>query len=688
MRAIGSFAVRHPRWIVAAWAIAAIAALLPAGELTKHVGNGGYGVPGSQSRQVDQLRGSRFPASDGQPLAAVISRPSAAPAELRIEVRRLARKLERNSEIESVGRPFLGPKKKMIVLPFYLPGSLADAQKAVVPLRDWIHAEAGNEVTVVGQAAVWEETTAISKRDLARAERISVPLSLLILIAAFLSLVAALIPIGLAIVALVVTFAALGLLSQVVDMSVYVTNTAQLLGLGLAIDYSLFMVSRYRERRGEGLETSEAIVATSETTGRAVLVSGVTIALGLSSLAVLGIDVFRSMALGASAAAALAALGALTLVPAILQLLGPRIDRLAIRPAMRAAQRGRLWRALGDAVLRRRWAVLLGSTAVLLLCAVPALGTKLIFAGTDGLLPASNHLRQTTNAVTSEFDGAILEPIEIMSRPAYTARVRAAALRDPGVSKVLRPQVGEGGWVRIDALLAEGIDSKAADATIGRVRDAARQVAPAGRVYVGGQPALGVDLIDRVQSRFPLMILMACLLAFGLLLISLRSLVVPLKAVITNLISVAATLGLVTLIFQDLGGAEGLAWFVPPFLFAIVFGLSMDYEVFLLSRVREEYDRGVGNDTAVTNALRQSGRPITLAALVIMLVFLSSAGTSLESFRQLGVGMAIAVLLDATLVRCGLVPAALAVLGDRNWWLPRALAQRLPGRPQSLPVAR
>jgi len=367
----------------------------------------------------------------------------------------------------------------------------------------------------------------------------------------------------------------------------------------------------------------------------------------------------------------------------VLALLGPRIDRLSIKPAVRAAERGRLWRALGNGVLRHRWAVLLGSVAILLLCALPVLGTKLVFAGTDGLLPADNQLRQTSDLVNREFDGGLLEPVEVMVRPAYAARARAAVARDPGIARVLPPQRGADGWVRLDALPAVSGGSVAGDATVRRVRERLAGVAPPGAAYVGGQPALGVDLIDRVQERFGLMILLACALAFVLLLIALRSLVVPLKAVLTNLLSVAATLGLVTLIFQDLGGADGLAWFVPPFLFAIVFGLSMDYEVFLLSRVREEYDRGVGNDAAVTNALRQSGRAITLAAVVIMLVFLSSAVSSLESFRQLGVGMAIAVLLDATLVRCGLVPAALAVLGDRNWWLPNPLARLFPDRPVS-----
>lgn len=681
MRAFASFVVRRSRAIVAIWVLIALAAAIPAGQLTERIGNGGYEVPGSQSQRVDTLNAENFPRTNGQSLAAVITSSSPAHAELQRRARNLQKKLNDFEDVKFQGRPYASHSGEMIVVPFILSGSIADAQKAVVPLRTFVREVAGPDATVVGRAAVWEETTAISKEDLARAERISVPISLVILAAAFLSVVAALIPIGLAIVSIVVVFAALGLLSHAIDMSVYVTNTAQLLGLGLAIDYSLFIVSRYREQRGKGASSDEAIIDALTTTGRAVLVSGLTIALGLSSLAVLGVGVFGSMALGASAAAAVAALGALTLVPAILRLLGNRIDSLTITPAMRAAKRGHLWHALGELILRRRWIVLTSSFLILFLCAVPILGTKLIVAGTDGLLPESNQLRLTSDAIASEFGPGALEPIEIMSRPRYANRIRTAVLRDPGVADVPLPKVSKDGWSRIMVLPSVKGGSEAGDEAIRRIRQRVDGLAPSGEAYVGGGPSLGVDLVDRVEERLPLMILVACALAFILLLVALRSIVVPLKAVATNLLSVAATLGLVTLIFQNIGGADGLAWYVPPFLFAIVFGLSMDYEVFLLSRVREEYDSGLSNDNAVVSALRQSGRPITLAAVVIMVVFLSSADTNLESFRQLGVGMAIAVFLDATLVRCALVPAALAVLGDRNWWLPAFMERRIPGRP-------
>ncbi|HVW47404.1 MAG TPA: MMPL family transporter [Solirubrobacterales bacterium] len=680
MRGLGRFVIRHRRATIVVWVILAVAALVPAGKLGEEIGNGGYEVPGSPSQRVAQIGEKAFPQTSGQALAVVYRGPQATLVRRGREATTMARRLARRPDVHHVGAVTPAPDERVVIVPFYLALSLAEAQKEADSIRAWVADASGGRARLVGQAAVWNETTAISKHDLSRAERISLPITFLVLIAAFLSVVAAFIPIGLAILALLVTFAALGLLSHVVDMSVYVTNTAELLGLGLAIDYSLFIVSRYRERKGEGATIDEAIEDAVATTGRAVLVSGVTIALGLSSLAVLGVGVFGSMALGASAAAAIAALGALTLVPAILRTLGPRVDGLSIRPAIRAAERGRVWTALGNTILRRRWSVLVLSIVILLVCAVPLLGTRLMFAGTDGLLPSSNELRQTSDAVNRSFGFGVLEPIEVLARAPVAKRVGAALHHDRGVH-ALPAERGRGGWDRFAAFPKASGGSREGDATVRRVRGLVAGVTPAGTALVGGAPALGIDLIERVEDRLPWMIAMACALAFLLLLVALRSLVVPLKAVLTNLLSVAATIGLVTFIFQDLGGAEGIAWFVPPFLFAIVFGLSMDYEVFLLSRVREEYDTGIGNDAAVTGALRHSGRPITLAAIVIMLVFLTSADTSLESFRQLGVGMAIAVLLDATLVRCGLVPAALAVLGDRNWWLPRRLARLLPGAP-------
>ncbi len=686
MSAVIEFIVGHPRQVLAAWLVVLVAAAIPASQLQNRVGNGGYEVPGSQSQRANELASSSFPAQKGQPLGAVFTSSKPDVVRLRARAQALASMLAHKRGIESVGSLYVSARHRMVVQTFYLSGGLASAQKAVPSLQGWVHRVAGRDVALVGEAATWHESTLLAKRDLSRAERLTIPITLVILLVAFLSVGAALVPVGLAVIVLVIAFAGLGLLSYLIDMSVYVTNTAQLLGLGLSIDYSLFIVTRYRESRRHGLEVEDALRHTLRTTGRAILISGVTVTLGLASVAVLGVEVFTSMALGASFAAALAALGALTLVPAVLRILGGRIDRFALKPAVRASQRGTLWQRIGSAVTRRRWLVLVGTTLLLVVCALPLLGNRLMFAGVDGLLPASDAQRQASDAVMREFGSGVIAPIVVMARTAQAERIEGTVLGVHGVVNAAPPEAGRHGWSRIFVVPKAAAGSRAADETVRRLRRAVAPEVSRGTAYVGGEAALGVDLIARVRERFMVMVGVAALLAFVLLLVTLRSLVVPLKAVLTNLLSVAATLGLVSLIFERLGGDPGLAWFVPPFLFAVVFGISMDYEIFLLSRVREEYERQRGreqtgvppNDLAVTRALERSGRSITLAALLIMLVFLTSADASQEIFRQLGVGMALAVFLDATVVRCGLVPAALAVLGERNWWLPRQLAARLP----------
>ncbi len=686
MSAAIEFILGRPRLVVAAWLVLLVAAAIPASGLGQRVGNGGYEVPGSQSQRTAQLVSGSFPAQSGQPFGAVFTSSSPDAAGLRARARALVSMLRHKHEIGSVGSFYVSAKRRMAVQTFYFSGSFADAQKAVPSLERWLHKTAGADVQLVGNAATWHESSSLARRNLSRAEHLTIPITLVILLVAFLSIGAALVPVGLAVVVLVIAFAGLGLLSYLMNMSVYVTNTAQLLGLGLSIDYSLFIVTRYRENRRRGLDVEAALRRTLHTTGRAILISGITVSLGLASIAVLGVGVFTSMAFGAIFAAALAALGALTLVPAVLMMLGARIDRFALKPAMKASQRGTLWGWMGVLVTRWRWLVLATTTLLLIACALPLLGNRLMFPGVDGLLPPSDAQRQASDAVMREFGNGVIAPIVVMTRTTQAQRIEEAALSVHGVINVAPAEAGRHGWSRLFVVSGAPAGSQAANETVRRLR---RLLAPSvarGSAYVGGEAALGVDLIARVRERFLVMVGVAALLAFVLLLITLRSLVVPLKAVLTNLLSVAATLGLVTVIFERLGGDPGLSWFVPPFLFAVVFGISMDYEIFLLSRVREEYERcrtvnesggPAPNDLAVTRALELSGRSITLAALLIMLVFLTSANTSQVSFRQLGVGMAIAVFLDATIVRCGLVPAALAVLGERNWWLPHWLSARL-----------
>jgi len=670
MKRLSAFIVRHPRLVVALWVVALALAAFPAGSLSDRVSNGGYEVAGSQSDKVERLNAARFEGGRHQPLYAVLRGNGGEVPPARVKA--LAVALRQMPEIR-----VLAPQSErgVTLVPFLVPGDIAAAQKQVGAIRTTV-SRVDPEAQVLGEAAVWEEATAIAEEDLSRAETLALPLTLLVLLVAFLSVVAAGLPILLALVSLVVAFATLSLLGMVIDLSVYVTNTVTAIMLGLAIDYSLFIITRYRElRKGNGGDVAASLEGTLQTTGRAILFSGITIAVGLSSLAMVGVGVFNSMAIGASLAAAIAALGALTLVPALLCLIGSGIDRLQLRPFARAAESARLWRGLARSVLARPWPVLLGAIALLALCALPLTGINLTYPNGYKLLPRDNQLQQASATTARVLSPGALDQLVILTT-APPRRALATVRNAPGIASASAAGTS-GRLVRILATPDVAGNTPAADDLVRELRRSLPR-ALGQKALVGGDPAVGPDLLDRIEARFPWMIAAACCLSFLLLLIAFRSLVVPLKAVLTNLLSVAATLGLVCLLFEGLGSADGIAWFVPPFLFAIVFGLSMDYEIFLLSRVRDEHLAGASNDEAVTQALVRNARPITLAALVMMIVFLAFGMAKLETFQQLGVGMAIAVFLDATVVRCALVPAALALLGERNWWLPSPLARLFP----------
>jgi uncharacterized membrane protein YdfJ with MMPL/SSD domain len=671
MRQLAKIIINHPRLVILTWLIVLALSILPAGTLSDRVSNGGYEVAGSQSQRAEVLDASRFSQGVYQQLFVTTKVE-------RENSDRLARDLRAALQGAGVaGIQVLEPQRRgdVLLIPFLVPGDIATAQKLVTELRPFV-TEADARAQLLGEGAVWEEATAIAEADLTRGEALALPLTLLVLLIAFLSAVAAGIPIALALVSLVVTFAALALLGSVMNLSVYVTNTASVIMLGLAIDYSLFIISRYRELRRESGGVAEPLEETLATTGRAVLLSGLTIAVGLSSLLVIGVGVSDSMAVGASLAAAIAALGALTLVPAILCVIGSGIDRFQLRTFARAAESARLWKGLARQVLKRPWFVLCSSAAVLAVFALPLTGARLTYPSGYELLPAGNEVREAGTDVIDAFGPGTLGQLLILTS-APAERALATVDRHSGIATAEFAGTS-GDLSRIIAVPTVLGNTPEADQLIHKLRaDLPRELGA--DVLVGGPATLGPDLVDRIESRLPWMIIVACGLSFVLLLLAFRSIAIPIKAILTNLLSVAATLGIVTFLFQVLGNSDGIAWFVPPFLFAIVFGLSMDYEIFLLSRVRDEHLRGATNAEAISQALVRSARPITFAALVMMIVFLGFGLARLETFQQLGVGMAIAILLDATLVRCALVPAALALLGDRNWWIPSWLDRVLPG---------
>jgi uncharacterized membrane protein YdfJ with MMPL/SSD domain len=504
-----------------------------------------------------------------------------------------------------------------------------------------------------------------SKKSLSTSSLISFPVTLVILLVAFLSVVAALLPLGLAAVCVGVTFGFLYLLTYVVQLSVFVEDTVLVLGLGLSIDFSLFMVTRVRESLSRGASMEEAITETLQTTGRAITVSGLTVATALAGLYVTGLGVFQSLATGAIGAALIAVSAALTLTPAALVLLGDRLDRLSLRRAVAAAQNGAFWRRLADFVVRRRVAVVAVIVPVMVVLSIPIAGMHITLKSIS-VLPSSDPVRVATADDAEHFGPGAGTPAVVVAH-APPAQLRRLIAAQPGVVGVGPTEHGARGWVRISATLDSYSDSSRADRIVRDLRTTlGRQYGS--QAVVGGATAVGLDLIDRIDARTPWVVLVVLLAEILVLTVIFAAPLIALKAALTTLLSVTAALGAMTLLFRSTGD---IGYFVPLFLFATIFGLSTDYEVFLLSRVREHHREGESNTASLKRALIGSSRSITLAGITMGVVFFSFAVSPLVPFQELGVAMGLAIVLDVTVVRGLLVPATVALLGEANWWRPR-----------------
>lgn len=677
MRRLGRFVARHPIVVLVAWTVAGAVAVPGALQLEERLANGGFDVPGSQSQVADALAREHVYRGDVSRVLVAIRGDDAGRHLVRARLRRVERAVRHATGVIGV-RPLPRSDGAYQALAVTLRADLPAAQTLVPGVRDAARrAAAPARAVVVGAPAVFERYSQLARADLARVERISFPITGAIMLVAFLSIAATGVPLVLAALSLLVAFGVLFLVSHATALSVFASNTALVLGLGLSIDYALFNVTRFREalcdRDGDVRRAVEDTVAT---TGRAIAFSGLTIVIALGSLLAVDIGVFSGMALGAMASALVAMAGGLTLVPAVLRLAGTRIDRLAIRRAVTAADSGRLWRWLASVVVRHRVGVILVTVPVLLVAALPLLHARIAFPTTTAL-PRGDEVRAVSEDVGRAYGRGAVDPVSIVAR-ADSRRLRRVIASDPGVGGPVAASRGRSGWIDLLVPLRASPDSAAAQATVRRLRHRLTEGVQPAAVAVGGETANGIDIVQRLDARTLTVVAIAVASSALLLLIAFRSIVVPLKAVASTLISVAATLGILTMLFADLGLGEStqLSYFVPVFLFAIVFGLSVDYEVFLLSRIREEWIHGAPSDEAIARGLVKSARSITLAGLVMTVVFLAQATSRMEPLKQLGLGMAIAVAIDVTIVRALLVPATMSLLGDRNWWLPHRAARR------------
>jgi uncharacterized membrane protein YdfJ with MMPL/SSD domain len=691
---------RHPRLVLAAW-LALLAAAVPfALRQDEGLTTGGYVVPGSGSAAVEEAA-ERIPGAGPNRLAVVLRLERGADVPAAIErVERAAAGVEGVSVPASAasvaGREAV--RSPVVVVPLAAPASQDDAIDAAVELRDRLRVGArardGATAYLVGAPALWAAVQHQAQEDLVAAEAFGLPIVFLILLVTFGSLAAAALPLALGVVSVTLTGAAIHLLSRTLEMSVFVTNIASLIGIGVAVDYSLFVLVRYREELRRGAPPAEARRIALRTSGVAVAVAGATVILALGALFVVDSTMLRSLALGAIVVVALAVLGALTLLPALLGRRAGRSRRLRL-----AARGGGFWRRWTAAVMGRPVLALVCSAAVLLVFAVPALRLE-TGVGALAQLDRGSDDRAGTELAARTLGPGELGPVELLVRPrgdatelAAAARAaRAEIARDPAVARVDGPLLASDGSAALLAVVPRAApEDGATHALVDRLRGDPPPALGALDVAVGGATAQDEDFRELVADAIPTVLALTMALSFVVLVVLLRSLWLPLKAVVLNALTVGAAYGAMVVVFQwgwldGLLGYDSLGYvndITPAFVLPVVFGLSMDYEVFLLARIRERYLAHGDNRRAVAEALEASAGTITSAAAIMVAVFLTFAAVAVPSVKEVGVGLAVAIALDATLVRLVLVPASMELMGRWNWWLPRPLARVLPARAEA-----
>ena len=571
----------------------------------------------------------------------------------------------------------------------------------VAPLVELVNSEDGQsgfQVSITGSLTADADFEKLSEEDLQKGELfIGLPAALIILLLVFGAVVAGLVPVLLGLLAIVIAVALTAIVGQAFAVSFFVVNMISAMGLALGIDYALFILSRYREERGRGLEKTGAIVASGATASRAVLFSGIAFVLAMLGMLLVPDTILRSLALGAILVGIVSVLAALTLLPAVLSLLGDRVNALRVpvigrRAIAGAGSESRFWSALVGRVMRRPLLSLVAATALLLAAALPVLAIDTGFSGLS-TLPDRFPSKQGFNALNSDFPGTGVDPAQIVIQgDVSSAPVRSAieqlkrSLADQNAFGASTQTEAEGGDLVVLSVPVAG-DADGAEAT-SAIRHLRADLIPQAfgeveaTVLVGGTTAESVDYFDIVGNWLPIVLAFVLGLSFILLTVAFRSIVIPAVAIALNLLSVGAAYGLLVLVFQkgignELFGFQQVdaieAW-VPLFLFSVLFGLSMDYQVFLLSRIKERYSQTGDTAGSVAFGVGSTARLITGAALIIIAVFSGFAAGDLVMFQQMGFGVAVALLVDATIVRSVLVPASMKLLGEHNWYLPSWLS--------------
>jgi RND superfamily putative drug exporter len=590
--------------------------------------------------------------------------------------------------------------KHSTLIPVVMAGKMDDALKNVDKLHETVVAAQGQGFTVAqtGDASINEMFTKLAEKDLQRGEIFGIPAALIVLLIVFGAVLAAFMPLVMSIISIGLALALTALLGQVYPMNTFVLNILTMMGLAVGIDYTLFVISRYREERGRGLEKVDAIAATGATANRAIFFSGMTVVLAMSGMVIIPLDIMISMGVGVMLVVVTTLLTALILLPALLSLLGDRINALRVPfvgklALKRANGSGGLWERLAHSIMRRPVPWLLVAVVALLVVAAPVVVMKKgNNTASAAHLPASEYAKQGWDILDRDFSLGKANPLMIViDGQAGSSDVTQAvdslktAMKADGRFGPAQVTANKAGDLTLVTTTLAG--DPAGEATQSLVKHLRSDIVPAAvdgtsaRIYVTGNTAGVVDYLGFFDTWLPVALAVVLSLSFVLLLVAFRSIVIPAQAIAMNLLSVGAAYGLMVLVFQKGIGASLLgltqvdtieAW-VPLFLFSLLFGLSMDYQVFLLSRIKERYDQTGNTREAVGYGLGRTGSIITGAAAIMVCVFGGMATGELVMFQQMGFGLAVAVLIDATVVRSIIVPASMELLGDRNWYLPRWL---------------
>ena len=686
---LGGFAADHMRAVLIVWAIVAVALAAFAPKVETALSGAGWQADGSESVQARALIQRSFDGRSSSALTVVVHSPSmttSAP-EFQQTILRVERRLAADERVASVQPPVPGasisPDGHTAIVTAGAKGDPTAMVAAADALKAKLQAAGSRSVavSVTGSPGIWSDFNNANKAAMMKSEVLSWPVTMAIIVLAFGSLVAAGLPLLLTILGLVSSAGLLSLLTNSFDISIWAMNFALMFSLALGIDYALFIVHRFRGAFfGSRLGVRDAVAVTMDTAGKAVLFSGLTVLVSLSAVMLVPSPAFRSTALGIIISVVFMLAATLTLLPAVLAKLGPKVNALALRRVRSGEHRSDRSARWGERVWRRAHVFGLATTLVLVLLALPVLGLRTGMPSIK-VVPKADGSRTGYEQIQRAFGAGAPGALQIVAPQGQAGAVATAARRDPGIARVLGPEPGAGGLALVQAIPDADPSSPAVGRTIDRLRDAL----PAGAL-VGGHAAENHDLAQTLRQKTPLLIGVVLTLGFLLLLVAIRAPVIAALAVVTNLLATAAAFGIGRLIFQD-GHGSGLlgfepqgymdAW-APVFFFAMIFAISMDYTVFLLASAKEHWDRSHDPREAVVGGLAQSGRVIFAAAAVMVAVFFTFALSGPLPPREMGVILGVSVLLDAMLVRLVLLPALLSILGPLAWALPRPLDRLLP----------